>query len=171
MKSRFLDYCHIFVAVVTLWLTFHFTKSLPFKYLIFTIVLFSLKPNIKEDIKRKTNIKDSVLAVFLFLLFSFALSFLFIPDNAEVNILSAVLAPIFEEIFFRKILTRNMSAPSDALLSSLVFALFHPLKVFVTTFLLGLSLFFIYKKCGLKTSITAHAVNNILAVFGSIILR
>ncbi len=165
MRTALFDYCQKLLAVVALWLFFYMSDSVLLNYLFFGAVILLLKPQLKEDIKKKINIKDSVTAVLLFLALSFVLSFIFIPDNSKVNILSAVLAPIFEEIFFRKILTRNLPTPSAPLLSSLVFALFHPLKVFAATFLLGLSLFFIYKKCGLKTSITAHAVNNILALF------
>ena len=167
MRTTLFDYCQKFLAVVALWLFCSASDSVLLNYIFFLIVILLLKPQLKEDINKKINIKDSTISVFLFLMFSFLLSFLFQEGNRNTpNILSVtLLAPLFEEIFFRKLLTRNMSTLSGAIFSSLIFALFHPLKLFVPTFLLGTVLFYIYKKCGLKISITAHMLNNILALF------
>ena len=73
--------------------------------------------------------------------------------NIYVNlILTSLLAPIFEELFFRKLLidrTVKYGAKLSILLSALLFALFHGnLSQFFYAFLIGAFFAYIYIKTG-----------------------
>jgi membrane protease YdiL (CAAX protease family) len=85
-------------------------------------------------------------------------------------ILAVVLAPFFEEIFFRGFLFRGFSSSwgwvAGACVSAAVFGIAHlQLDVFVPLFALGLALAWVYKRTGsLWTSIAFHALFNGLSV-------
>jgi membrane protease YdiL (CAAX protease family) len=85
-------------------------------------------------------------------------------------ILAVVLAPLFEEIFFRGFLFRGFSSswgwPAGLLISAGVFGIAHAqLDVFVPLFTLGLMLAWVYKRTGsLWTSISLHALFNAISV-------
>jgi len=84
--------------------------------------------------------------------------------------LAVVLAPLFEEIFFRGFLFRGFSSSwgwvAGACVSAAVFGVAHlQLDVFVPLFALGLALAWVYKRTGsLWTSIAFHALFNGLSV-------
>jgi len=85
-------------------------------------------------------------------------------------ILAVVMAPLFEEIFFRGFLFRGFSSSwgwvAGACVSAAVFGIAHlQLDVFVPLFALGLALAWVYKRTGsLWTSIAFHALFNGLSV-------
>ena len=85
-------------------------------------------------------------------------------------ILAVVVAPLFEEIFFRGFLFRGFSSSwgwvAGACVSAAIFGLAHlQLDVFVPLFALGLALAWVYKRTGsLWTSIAFHALFNGLSV-------
>ena len=85
-------------------------------------------------------------------------------------ILAVVMAPLFEEIFFRGFLFRGFSIlvglGDGACVSAAVFGIAHlQLDVFVPLFALGLALAWVYKRTGsLWTSIAFHALFNGLSV-------
>jgi len=85
-------------------------------------------------------------------------------------ILAVVMAPLFEEIFFRGFLFRGFSSSwgwvAGACVSAAVFGLAHlQLDVFVPLFALGLALAWVYKRTGsLWTSIAFHALFNAISV-------
>ena len=85
-------------------------------------------------------------------------------------ILAVVMAPLFEEIFFRGFLFRGFSSSwgwvAGACVSSAVFGIAHlQLDIFVPLFALGLALAWVYKRTGsLWTSIAFHALFNGLSV-------
>ncbi len=85
-------------------------------------------------------------------------------------VLAVVLAPLFEEVFFRGFLFRGLSASwgwmAGALVSSGVFGIAHAqLDVFVPLFALGLVLAWVYQRTGsLWTSISLHALFNGISV-------
>ena len=85
-------------------------------------------------------------------------------------ILAVVMAPLFEEIFFRGFLFRGFSSSwgwvTGACVSAAVFGIAHlQLDVFVPLFALGLALAWLYKRTGsLWTSIAFHALFNGLSV-------
>jgi len=92
-------------------------------------------------------------------------------------ILAVVLAPFFEEIFFRGFLFRGFSSSwgwvAGACASAAVFAIAHlQLDVFVPLFALGLALAWVYKRTGsLWTSIAFHALFNGLSVLAWALTR
>ena len=85
-------------------------------------------------------------------------------------VLAVILAPLFEEIFFRGFLFRGFSSswgwPAGLLISAGVFGIAHAqLDVFVPLFTLGLMLAWVYKRTGsLWTSISLHALFNAISV-------
>jgi membrane protease YdiL (CAAX protease family) len=85
-------------------------------------------------------------------------------------ILAVVMAPLFEETFFRGFLFRGFSNSwgwvTGACVSAAIFGLAHlQLDVFVPLFALGLALAWVYKRTGsLWTSIAFHALFNALSV-------
>lgn len=88
-------------------------------------------------------------------------------------IVISILAPIFEEIFFRKLLidrTIKYGATLSILLSALMFALFHGnLSQFFYAFLLGLLFAFVYIKTGkIIYSIILHAFVNFYGSVASV---
>ena len=93
-------------------------------------------------------------------------------SSIYINLLViSILAPIFEEIFFRKLLidrTIKYGAKLSILLSALLFALFHGnLSQFFYAFMLGGFFAYIYIKTGnIIYSIICHAIVNL---YGSVI--
>ncbi|MFA4964280.1 MAG: CPBP family intramembrane glutamic endopeptidase, partial [Thermoleophilia bacterium] len=85
-------------------------------------------------------------------------------------LVAVVMAPLFEEVFFRGFLFRGLANSWGwawgAVLSAAVFGLAHPqVDVFVPLFALGLVLAWVYKRTGsLWTSITLHALFNAISV-------
>jgi membrane protease YdiL (CAAX protease family) len=87
-------------------------------------------------------------------------------------LVAVVMAPLFEETFFRGFLFRGFAESWGwawgAVASAAVFGLAHlQLDVFVPLFALGLALAWVYKRTGsLWTSIALHALFNGLSVLG-----
>jgi membrane protease YdiL (CAAX protease family) len=85
-------------------------------------------------------------------------------------LVAAVMAPLFEEVFFRGFLFRGFAASWGwawgAVVSGALFGLAHlQLDVFVPLFALGFVLAWVYKRTGsLWTSIAFHALFNGLSV-------
>lgn len=85
-------------------------------------------------------------------------------------VLAVVMAPLFEEVFFRGFLFRGFAESWGwlwgAVVSAAIFAVAHlQLDVFVPLFVLGFVLAWVYHRTGsLWTSITLHAVFNGISV-------
>jgi membrane protease YdiL (CAAX protease family) len=85
-------------------------------------------------------------------------------------LVAVVMAPLFEEIFFRGFLFRGFADSwgwvAGAVVSAAIFGLAHlQLDVFVPLFALGFALAWVYKRTGsLWTSIALHALFNLLSV-------
>lgn len=85
-------------------------------------------------------------------------------------VLACMVAPIFEESFFRGFLFRGFASswgiPAGAVVSAIVFALSHQqLDIFVPLFALGLALAWVYSTTrSVWGSITLHAVYNLIAI-------
>jgi membrane protease YdiL (CAAX protease family) len=85
-------------------------------------------------------------------------------------LLAVIIAPLFEEIFFRGFLFRAFASSwgwvAGAAVSSAVFGIAHlQLDVFLPLFALGLMLAWVYQRTGsLWTSISLHALFNGLSV-------
>ncbi|WP_339386764.1 type II CAAX endopeptidase family protein [Vibrio caribbeanicus] len=91
-----------------------------------------------------------------------------IRANIENFFLYCVLAPIVEELFYRRTLFQfvhqRFGFLISALISSVFFAAIH--SVYVIPFLLSVILCFIYKRYGLRGAILAHAAHNITYYIG-----
>ncbi len=89
---------------------------------------------------------------------------------ALLALLAVVLAPFFEELFFRGFLFRGLARawgwPLGAVVSGAVFGAVHQqLTVFIPLFALGVALAWVYQRTGsIWTAITLHAVFNGLSV-------
>ena len=89
---------------------------------------------------------------------------------ALLAVLAVVMAPFFEELFFRGFLFRGLARswgwPLGALVSGAIFGAIHlQLTVFFPLFVLGVVLAWVYQRTGsLWTSITLHAVFNGISV-------
>jgi len=87
-------------------------------------------------------------------------------------LVAVVVAPLFEETFFRGFLFRGFADSwgwvAGAVVSAAIFGLAHlQLDVFVPLFALGFVLAWVYKRTGsLWTSIALHALFNLLSVLG-----
>ena len=85
-------------------------------------------------------------------------------------ILAVIMAPLFEEVFFRGFLFRAFASSwgwvPGAIVSASVFGIAHAqIDVFVPLFALGLMLAWVYKRTGsLWTSISLHALFNGISV-------
>ena len=92
-------------------------------------------------------------------------------------IVAVIMAPVFEETFFRGFLFRGFATSWGwvwgALASATVFGLAHlQLSVFVPLFALGFALAWVYKRTGsLWTSITLHALFNAISVLARALTR
>jgi hypothetical protein len=92
-------------------------------------------------------------------------------------LMAVVMAPLFEEVFFRGFLFRGLASSwgwtVGALVSAGVFGLAHAqLDVFVPLFTLGLMLAWVYKRTGsLWTSISLHALFNGISVLAWALTR
>jgi membrane protease YdiL (CAAX protease family) len=92
-------------------------------------------------------------------------------------VLAVVMAPVFEEIFFRGFLFRGFAGAwgwgVGAVVSAAIFGLAHlQLDVFVPLFTLGLLLAWVYKRTGsLWTNISLHALFNALSVLAWVFTR
>ncbi len=86
-------------------------------------------------------------------------------------VLAVIMAPIFEETFFRGFLFRGFANSwgwvAGAAVSAAIFSLLHlQLDIFVPLFALGFALAWVYHRTGsLWSNITLHAVFNAFSVF------
>jgi len=85
---------------------------------------------------------------------------------AFLNITTAfLLAPIWEELYFRKLLLDKIPSISGALISAGIFSLFH-FENYIFTFLVGLGLALVYQRFKmLFPCIILHSSVNIIAYF------
>jgi uncharacterized protein len=92
-------------------------------------------------------------------------------------LLAVVIAPLFEEIFFRGFLFRAFASSwgwvPGAIISAAVFGIAHAqLDVFVPLFTLGLMLAWVYQRTGsLWTNISMHALFNAISVLAWALTR
>jgi len=92
------------------------------------------------------------------------------PGIASFAIMAIVVAPFFEELFFRGFLfqglARSFGAPAGAIISAAIFALAHQqLSVFVPLFVLGLALAYLFHRTGsIWTNMALHASFNAIGV-------
>ncbi len=164
--------CRIFAATVLLLIFFVASSSSVLNYFFFTLVLFFFRKDadLLNEIKKPLSFKKALAFVPLFLVFSFILSALFpvniSPEKTTLNVLFiTLLGPLYEEIFFRKLLTKGLGRFSAPLVSSLIFGVFHGLYGFPSAFFAGLVLYLIYKLSGgIKLPFLAHFLNNVLAL-------
>ena len=90
---------------------------------------------------------------------------------ALLAVLAVVMAPLFEELFFRGFLFRGLARswgwPLAAVLSAAVFGAVHQqVTVFIPLFALGFVLAWVYERTGsIWTPIALHAVFNGISVF------
>ena len=92
-------------------------------------------------------------------------------DRIKYFLIAVCVGPIVEEVFFRRFLfsfwKNKLGLYFSALLSSLVFGLFHffPVNIIVS-FLLGILFVFLYHRSGsLLVIVYAHSVHNVLSLF------
>lgn len=166
--------CRVFTVTVLLALTFYFSESVLLSYIIFTaLIAFFIKDiDLIGELKKPLPIKKTLLLVPMFLLLSFCLSKLFPTDKSVIRemtplsvFLSVFLAPFYEEIFFRKLLTKGLTSTSAPIFSALIFGLFHGIDGFPSAFVAGLALYFMYKSSGgIKLGVIAHLLNNAFAL-------
>lgn len=92
-------------------------------------------------------------------------------------LLAVVLAPLFEELFFRGFLFRGLARSwgwlPAAVVSAAAFGIAHlQLSVFVPLFALGFALAWVYKRTGsLWTSISLHALFNGISLVAWVLAR
>lgn len=165
--------CRILTATVLLGIFFFVSPSSILSYLFFTLVLFFFRKDIDlfGEMKKPLSLKKAAIFIPLFLVLSLVLSALFpvgtptFKKNLTNVFFIAVLGPLYEEIFFRKLLTKGLGRLSAPLVSSVIFGLFHGFNGFPSAFFAGLALYLIYKfSGGIKLSFVAHLLNNVLAL-------
>ena len=173
MTENLLYSCRILTATVFMKVFFTVSESPLLSYIFFTLVLFFFRKDIDllGEIKKQLPLKKAVIFIPLFLIFSFVLSALFptgnpIPEKNFMNaIFIVVLGPLYEEMFFRKLLTKGLGRASAPFVSSVIFGLFHDFDLFPSAFFAGLALYLIYKLSGgIKLPFVAHLLNNVLAL-------
>lgn len=171
-------YCRVITAVAIMY---YVIKRLPLPQSVGVPVVYSLFlvlsafvaleiPFIKS-IKRPFPTAFCILCLCVMLTATVILSYIS-PASAEGEsispayvLTSLILAPIFEELFFRWSLINLKKPRLSAVFSSVVFALFHSADAFVPTLILGLllALFYISSK-NIFVPILCHMGNNALAL-------
>ena len=173
MTENLLYSCRILTATVLMKVFFTVSESPLLSYIFFTLVLLFFRKDIDllGEMKKPLSLKKAVLFIPLFLVFSFILSALFpvstpLPEKTFMNaIFIAVLGPLYEEIFFRKLLTKGLGRGLAPIVSSVIFGLFHGVDGFLPAFFAGLLLYLIYKLSGsIKLPFISHLLNNVLAL-------
>lgn len=171
-------YCRVITAVAIMYyaikhLSLPQSVGVPMVYSLFLIMsVFVTKelPFVKS-IKRPFPTAFCILCLSLMLTATVILSYIF-PASAEGEALSPVyaltsliLAPIFEELFFRWALVNLKKPFLFSVFSSVVFALFHSADAFVPTLILGLllALFYVSSK-NIFVPIICHMGNNALSL-------
>jgi membrane protease YdiL (CAAX protease family) len=89
--------------------------------------------------------------------------------TALIIVGAAVLAPVSEELFFRGVIfgliRKNTGFYLAAVLSSLVFSLFHGLELAFPVFVLAMLLCYLYERTGaLFLPVLVHVVNNVASI-------
>jgi membrane protease YdiL (CAAX protease family) len=124
-------------------------------YIVFALVYSSIVHPQQDDVTRDLGFGDSAFG------------------TLAAGVLIVIAAPIAEEIFFRGFifggLRRRLTFPAAAVLSALIFGLFHytgpgSIGVVPQLALLGFALAWLYEETGsIYPTIAVHAVNNALA--------
>ncbi len=152
-----------------------------------------------DDFKSKFNFKEIILVVITQILISLALSFIIssviysIDPNSAIEMMSeeifetnsyldlflgvimgSLLAPIFEEIVFRRViftrLSKRLGIILGAIISSLVFGLLHIELAVIGAMIFGVACCILYRKYNnILIPISMHMINNIIAAILSII--
>ena len=140
------------------------------------ILIYAFLSERKEE-NKSVGFVQGLIAVILFLsvdiLLSRLIGLFFETEGVEITlvgmILSVVLVPIAEELFFRGTLFSFLDGfvPTwvAVVFSSLLFALSHPtFPSIIAAFLLGILLTLIYKKTNsIALTVACHSANNLLA--------
>ena len=176
LNNSVIRYCRLVTAVtalaVLLSLEYRGVWQTAVKYTAFFLLalLAGYKPTAPKAPPRLLTLH----CVALILAFTVMISYILPADgNAEpfdaLRIVSAViLAPVFEELFFRGAMVRGTRPFVACLISSLVFGLFHG-EGWLQAFLLGLILSYFYISSGnIAVPIICHAANNLLAVVSTL---
>lgn len=147
-----------------------FIPSKIYFYIFFLLLLVVMEVDVAGEWRKRLPLGKAVIVTILFVVFSYFLG-RFFPSPYTYSptlfgvISTLVLAPVFEELFFRKAINTGVNDIVGALLSSALFAVFHAVPVMPSAFFAGLFLFTAYKLTGsIKVTVIAHAVNNLLAL-------
>ncbi|MBE6650944.1 MAG: CPBP family intramembrane metalloprotease [Ruminococcaceae bacterium] len=116
--------------------------------------------------------KLTLLGVAVMLTLSVLISFLPLEQRINYDTSSTLfyvtvllLAPLFEELFFRGGLIKFELLPATTLMSALFFGAFHGLSGFLQAFILGAVLSLLYARSrSLYVPFICHFANNLLAV-------
>ena len=173
-KEKLIRHCRDATAVVALafLLSFSFDGVLAVvvKYLAFSLIILISGYDFKTFGKRPSKLY-TLYSVLLMIAFTVFLSFV-LPSNSDelsfdlLTVLSVVvLAPFFEELFFRGALVSFSNPWLTAFTSSAIFGIFHGKNSFWQAFLLGLilSCFYIASR-NIAVPIICHSANNALAL-------
>ncbi len=171
-------YCRVITAVAIMYyvikrLPLPQSVGVPVVYSLFLIlsVFVALEIPFVKSIKRPFPTAFCILCLCVMLTATVILSYIS-PDSAEGEsispayvLTSLILAPIFEELFFRWSLINLKKPRLSAVFSSVVFALFHSADAFVPTLILGLLLAIFYiSSRNIFVPILCHMGNNALAL-------
>lgn len=173
-SSQAFWYCRAVTAVtvlavsLSLW-DFRGLVGAVIKYALFLLLTlfvgFDFKAQRGAFFKRHT-----VFCLCLMLTLTVIISFVLPSREQEVRldpigiISVTLLAPVFEELFFRGALIQLSNSRFGLIFSSVVFALFHG-STFFQALLLGLALSYFYiSSKRITVSILCHMANNILAL-------
>lgn len=151
----------------------HYNK--PLGWVVSILAALGLLYIYRKDFKQKPNIKQAALMIMIIMIFEVAIEMISPVNSANQNaikqmdyismfVLSLVLAPICEELMFRKYLITGKMW-TDWLLSPIFFALIHASSgsSVLLYLLLSYGLTYLRNKYNLTTSYIGHLLNNSVA--------